>query len=651
MGKSFFYTKLALSNIKKNRRFTLPFCLSTIGTIMMFYIISSLQMGIDAESTYGGATIVSTMMLGARVISIFAVIFIFYTNSFVIKRRKKELGLYSILGMEKKHITRLIVIETLIISFFSIIVGLLSGIAFSKLMFLILEMLLQTDLTISFVIPIKAITDTLILFLVIFALTMVYNLFQIIAAKPISLLHGDEIGEKEPKSNWLLALVGIAALGVGYYLAVTITNPVAAITFFMLAVVLVIIGTYCLFTSTITVILKALKKNKKFYYKPKNFTTVSGMLYRMKQNAAGLATICILLTCVLVMVGTTISMYISMGDLLDNRYPNDLAVEIYQNPDNLSFDYTPMVEEAIAESAIEAHDNFALEAMTVIVSKEGNHFYDESNNSYHQLKMMTEENFNKYFSRDLSIGDDEVIFWDSEKHDYDTVNLFGKDYKVIYKNEELPSVFIGEDIEMLTEGASLAIVKSYPDIITANYDFAYRYSYYFNTDSDVETQQSFRNILIEKLAADTPNKGYMVEVKALNRNDFIAMYAALFFLGIFLGLVFMMALVLIIYYKQISEGYDDKKRFEIMQKVGMSHKEVKSTIHRQILMVFFIPLVTALIHVSFAMPMLIKILEILLLTNVPLILLSMGAVAAVVAIIYIAVYLQTAKSYYKIVES
>lgn len=658
MGKSFFYTKLAFSNIKKNHRFYIPFCLSAIGTIMMFYIMSALGPSIDAENVYGGGTLVETMKLGVNVIAIFAVIFIFYTNSFVIKRRKKELGLFNMLGMEKKHISMVILLETVFISVFCIVVGVLAGIAMSKVMFLILENLIHVTAAINFMVPASAITSTLILFACIFGLTLLYNLFQILRTKPIDLLHGDAIGEKEPKSNWLLAVLGILLLGGGYYLSLTIEDPVSALIFFMVAVILVILGTYLLFIFAITVILKMLKKNKKFYYQTKHFASVSGMLYRMKQNAAGLATICILSTCVLVMVGTTASLYVSMNDIVQRRYPHEVSLTAYNSDEATAENLRGIIRETIRSSGVKADNVAEMRAYSTVVYRHGNSFSFNPDNiddasQLQTMAIVTADEYNRIFSETVQLAPDEALIATNTPLAFDSIELYGHPLRIEQTDKEMVS-----DIQSFSYGENIFLVVSDTGTaeklltIDGNLTSESNYFYAFDVDGPEEDEVSMRVQLQEAIpAAYGDSIDFFIETRAENLDNFFLLYGGLFFLGIFLGIVFMMALVLIIYYKQISEGYEDKRRFEIMQNVGMSHAEVKSSIHSQILMIFFIPLLTAFIHLSFAMPMIIRILSVLGLMNIPVILLSAVVVAVLFAIIYVIVYMLTAKTYYKIVEA
>ncbi len=342
-----FYQKLAVTNIKKNGKTYFPYILTCISTIAMFYIMNFISVNDGLDSMYGGRELKTILNLGTYVIGFFSVVFLFYTNSFLIKRRKKELGLYNILGMEKKHIAKLLLWETLFVAIISMILGLISGIAVSKLIFLVLLKILNFKVTMGFVISTNSIVKTVILFGSIFLLTLINNMRQIHLAKPVELLKGGQIGEKEPKTKWILTLIGILSLGAGYYIALTTEAPLAALNMFFLAAILVMIGTWSLFTAGSIALLKMLRKNKKFYYKTNHFINVSGMIYRMKQNAVGLANICILSTTVLVMLSTTVSLYIGMEDVLRTRFPRDISI----SAKNISKEKSEMINNLVKEQA------------------------------------------------------------------------------------------------------------------------------------------------------------------------------------------------------------------------------------------------------------------------------------------------------------
>ena len=329
--RKFFYPKLAADTMKKNRRIYFPYIMTCILTVMMYYIISSLKSNPNLANIYGGTIIQEMMNLGSGIMSVFAVIFLFYTNSFLMKQRKREFGLYNILGMEKRHIARIIFYETLYILCISLLLGFVLGILLDKLMFLLLLNIFRVDVTLGFYVSPQAFWHTIRLFAVLFGLLLLNSLRQIYRSSPLELLKSRSVGEKPPRSKWLLTLVGFLFLGTGYYMSITIEDPVTALALFFVAVLLVILGTYCLFIAGGVTLLKALQKNKRYYYKTRHFIALSGMIYRMKQNAAGLANICILSTMVMVMVSSTVSMYASIDSQVAVMLPRDMTMTLRAN--------------------------------------------------------------------------------------------------------------------------------------------------------------------------------------------------------------------------------------------------------------------------------------------------------------------------------
>ncbi len=671
------YPKLAVHNLKSSYRVTVPYLLSGSGIIMMYYMLFALTVGTQSADFYGVTSSGLGLELGTHVIAIFGAIFLFYTNSFIMKRRKKELGLYNILGMEKRHIAGVILTETILTAAVCLLMGLGFGILFSKVFFLILEKILSMPGLVPFVIPLSGIRDTVILFACIFLATALYNILQVRLSKPIELLHGGEIGEKEPKAHWLLAIVGAGLLGAGYYMALTIEDPVAALVMFFVAVILVILGTYLLFMVGITAMLKLLKKNKSFYYKTRHFTTVSGMLYRMKQNAAGLASICILFTCLLVTVSTTFSLYTGIEDMVDTRCARDI---------NLSF--TGIKEEEFAsvkEKAGEisaAHDAQMEDVLTyrswsIGSVREGNSFKFKNStdygNIYAYFNIFTPEDYNDFAGTNYTLDSGKVLLCDPDgRFDSETVDLFGKTYQV--EEIEMPytnSVYLNfsniekyglvlNDPELIVDGRMVnpmdGISSDYPWLdpdYTFDFDLA---------GHDPETIKAVYDELLDWFVNEKWNWATTEELNASGlsysynnriqeREDVTGLFGGLFFLGLFMGAMFLIGTVLIIYYKQVSEGYEDARRFDIMQKVGMSRHEVKKSIKSQVLMVFFLPLLMALVHLSFAFPMLQKILMLMQMVNLDLIILSMAGCVLVFSVFYLIIYLLTARTYYRIVES
>ena len=640
---NFIYEKLAVTNLKNNRKTYVPYIFTGVLTVMMFYIIDALSRGKDITQD----TLKICLQYATGVIVVFAVIFLFYTNSFLIKRRKKEIGVYNILGMGKRHIARMMAVETILTAGISILGGLVFGIIFGKLMYLLLLKILHNSVDMQFSVNGTAIVQTVILFAGIFLLTYLYNILQIQLVNPVELLHGGNQGEKEPKSRWLLVIVGVAALGNGYWIALTTEAPLEVLLKFFVAVVCVIIGTYALFIAGSIVVLKILRKNKAYYYNPKHFTSVSGMIYRMKQNGAGLANICVLSTMVLVMVSTTVSLYAGMEDILDSRFPRDVSIVCKQ----ADVDHEEIIERLLKEqcekAGVKITDRvwYRYGSMNAVLKGDKLENVDQyyQDNHFYYVEMMTQDEYNRIEKRNVSLEEQEILTYTSNgKCGKKEINIAGRNYQV---KKELS--------EMTSQPKSTAEMYKTLYIVFANAEQierieSFSYADKFNLKGDdgkqKEALEQIQNEFYEKFPDGT------MESRMLSRSSFYELYGGLFFIGIYLGSMFIMATVLIIYYKQISEGYDDRERYQIMQKVGMSKKEVKRSIRSQVLSVFFLPLIVAVIHVAVAFKVMTKILGVLNLTNVSLFAVCTIITIAVFAVFYIIVYSITAKEYYRIVN-
>lgn len=640
---NFIYEKLAVTNLKNNRKTYVPYIFTGVLTVMMFYIIDALSGGEGITQN----TLKICLQYATGVIIVFAVIFLFYTNSFLIKRRKKEIGVYNILGMGKRHIARMMAVETILTAGISILGGLVFGIIFGKLMYLLLLKILHNSVDMQFSVNGTAIVQTVILFAGIFLLTYLYNILQIQMVNPVELLHGGNQGEKEPKSRWLLVIVGVAALGNGYWIALTTEAPLEALLKFFVAVVCVIIGTYALFIAGSIVVLKILRKNKAYYYNPKHFTSVSGMIYRMKQNGAGLANICVLSTMVLVMVSTTVSLYAGMEDILDSRFPRDVSIVCNEADTNKEETLQRLIKEQCEKAGVKITDRVRYRYGSMNAVLKGNNlekveqYYPD--NHFYYVEMITQEEYNRIEKQNVSLKEQEILTYTTNgKCGKKQINIAGQNYQV---KKELS--------EMTSQPKSTAEMYNTLYIVFANAEQIERiepfsYADKFNLKGDdgkqKEALEQIQNEFYEKFPDGT------MESRMLSRSSFYELYGGLFFIGIYLGSMFIMATVLIIYYKQISEGYDDRERYQIMQKVGMSKKEVKRSIRSQVLSVFFLPLVVAVIHVAVAFKVMTKILGVLNLTNVSLFAVCTIITIAVFAVFYIIVYSITAKEYYRIVN-
>nr|WP_288665642.1 ABC transporter permease [uncultured Dorea sp.] len=640
---NFIYEKLAVTNLKNNRKTYVPYIFTGVLTVMMFYIIDALSRGEGITQN----TLKICLQYATGVIIVFAVIFLFYTNSFLIKRRKKEIGVYNILGMGKRHIARMMAVETILTAGISILGGLVFGIIFGKLMYLLLLKILHNSVDMQFSVNGTAIVQTVILFAGIFLLTYLYNILQIQLVNPVELLHGGNQGEKEPKSRWLLVIIGVAALGNGYWIALTTEAPLEALLKFFVAVVCVIIGTYALFIAGSIVVLKMLRKNKAYYYNPKHFISVSGMIYRMKQNGAGLANICVLSTMVLVMVSTTVSLYAGMEDILDSRFPREVSIVCKQADADHEEIIDHLLKEQCEKTGVKITDRvrYRYGSMNAVLKGDKLENVDQyyPDNYFYYVEMMTQDEYNRIEKQNVSLKKQEILTYTTNgKCGKKQINIAGQNYQVKKELSEMMSQ--PKRTEEMYK--TLYIVFANAEQIERIEPFSYADKFNLKGDDgkQKEALEQIQNEFYEKFPDGT------MESRMLSRSSFYELYGGLFFIGIYLGSMFIMATVLIIYYKQISEGYDDRERYQIMQKVGMSKKEVKRSIRSQVLSVFFLPLVVAVIHVAVAFKVMTKILGVLNLTNVSLFAVCTIITIAVFAVFYIIVYSITAKEYYRIVN-
>lgn len=663
MSKTFYF-RLAFDNLKKNAKMYIPFVLSCILTIMMYYMVSSLSMNPNMMNMIGGDVMQQILSLGIYVITVFAVIFLFYTNSFLIKRRKREFGLFNILGMEKKHLSIVIALESMIVFLVSMVLGIGIGILLDKAFYLLIAKMLNASIALGFYISYQSIVNSIILFLIIFVLMYLFSLIQINLSNPIELLHGDQHGEKEPKTKWLLALIGLICLGTGYYMSVSIQDPVTAFAFFMVAVILVVIGTYMLFTAGSIVILKLLRKNKRYYYKTNHFISVSNMIYRMKQNAVGLGNICILSTMVLVMLSTTISLWVGMNDIIETRFPRDITVSINSVDSNQALYTIDDMNYAIEQAGIQTEDELVYRTLSVSAFNQGNTYTFGNENMSLQdisnvvvLYFITLDDYNRTEGTNVSLAPDEVLVFPSGKQfDHKTIDIASNTFKV---KGILDSIKADSNYSANLQNSMFVVVDSMDTLFMI--DDLQKQAYgdnasYIHTSYDFNLSKS--EGMSVKEATDALIANYpgditymMVDTQEGNYEDLLSLYASFLFIGIFLSFLFIMATVLIMYYKQITEGYEDKKRFEIMQKVGLNKREVKKTINSQVLTVFFLPLVVAAIHIVFAFPMIEKMLRLLYLDNTNLYIMTTVICFGVFALVYVLIYFLTSKVYYGIVRN
>lgn len=659
--KMSFYPKLAAGNMKKNARTYVPYMLTCIITVAMYYIVKSLSQNPGVKEMIGGGYLSELMFIGSHVVALFAVIFLFYTNSFLVKRRKKEFGVFNILGMEKRHLAWVLGWETAYLALGSLVLGLLLGIIMDKAMYLLVGKIIGGGVPLGFFVSARVIGQTVQIFAVIFLLICINAIRQVHVADPIALLQAGNAGEKEPSTRWLLALAGLVSVGGGYYIAVTVSDPVASLLLFFVAVVLVIIGTYLLFTAGSIALLKVLRKNRKYYYRTRHFVSVSGMIYRMKQNAVGLANICVLSTMVLVMVSTTTSLMIGMEDVVRERYPADIMVYFKGDAPQGNQAYIEAIRALQRERGLAVKNEMAYLYLGLSASHE--YKYEESHeigvtsalDSMDELFLITLDDYNAVMKERKTLEEGEVMVYSNRtSYDLPVFKLLGREYRVA---EKLDS-FVGNGQYSANMCNTIYIVVPDREALLEIYDAqrellgenarSIRQVYGFDMDADEEEQNAFYNDLLDCMAQNGISA--VTEARAEAKSSFISLYGGLFFIGVFLGVLFVMATVLIIYYKQISEGYDDRERFSIMQKVGMSRDEVKSAIHSQVVTVFFLPLIVAGIHVTAAFPLISKLLVLMQLTNTKLFIACTGACFLVFAVMYVFVYNLTARTYYRIVS-
>lgn len=678
--KTGFYPKLALDGIKKNRCLYFPFIMTCVGMVMMFYIISYLHYSDSVAAMRGGALVQTMLNLGTITVGIFSCIFLFYTNSFLIRRRKKEFGLYHILGIGKRNIARILFWETLLTAGISLVIGIGFGILFSKLAELGMLRLMHAQATYSMQISPDSILFTITVFGCIFILLFFNALRQIHFSGAISLIRSENVGEKPPKGNWILGILGLGCLVVAYYLAVTVADPVSALGMFFIAVILVIFGTYLIMIAGSVLFCRLLQKNKHYYYKANHFVSISSMVYRMKRNGAGLASICILATMVLVMLSTTVSLYFGMDDVLSNRYPYQFNTTVsYNSFDTMSDENTA----SILKLASDAMDKYECTQSNVSDYRSAcfygylidNDFvcdakFDSHSETTNYLEgtmfyFVPLSDYNKMMGTNETLASDEALLFSTRYSDYNE-NTISFEHGMTYTIKKQIDKFRPDGNSMANISTTFVLIV--PDIHAAvdsiaalpgNEKSVYFYWHYnFDTNLNRDDQILLANDLSSTISdfftqsykQNTGIKSCQFESHAANYEDFFADFGGLFYLAIVLSIVFLLAAVLIIYYKQISEGYEDQARFDIMQKVGMTKREIKKSINSQLLTVFFLPLVGAGIHLIFAFPMIRKILLLFNLTNLHLYtivtLISFGAFA----LFYTIVYRITSNAYYHIVS-
>ena len=669
-----FYPKLAVMGILKNKRLYVPYILTCIGMVMMQYIITFLSLSPIIGSMEKGENVQNILSLGVWVIAVFAAIFLFYTNSFLIRRRKKEFGLYNILGMGKRNIGHILFWESIIEAVVSLIIGLGVGIALSKLAELGLINMIDGSISYNLSICVPAVTFTAALFAGIFVLILINNLFHIRLSNPMALLKSESEGEKPPKANWVFGIAGAVILAAAYYIAVSIKNPLSALTWFFIAVIMVIAATYMLFVSGSVVFCRILQKNKKYYYKSNHFVSVSSMAFRMKRNGAGLASICILGTMVLVMIASSACLYIGKEDSLRTAYPRDMisdfqAENAEKMNDELISGIKAVINDVLGEKNLEAQDIIEYKnAQLCGLIRNGVLQTDWNENGENPL--MYEElyyvyliplsYYNNIMGTNIKLEqNDALIYMPRGTYPFDKLTV--KDSVTINVKGVLGDFPVTGEAMTYTVPTLFAVIPDFDETVrtleeklntNGGRDLIQTHWYYaFNLDAPDEIQIEMFDRLWQAFRDNLPFAcGYSLKSLASNKADFYNTFGSLFFLGIILSIVFIFAAVLIIYYKQISEGYEDMARFEIMQKVGMTKKDIRKSINSQMLTVFLLPLVMAGVHLAFAFPMICKLITLFNVINTNLLILTTLVSFFVFALFYTLVYRITSNAYYNIVS-
>lgn len=666
------FSRLAKQNIRNNKSTYIPYIITCIFCIAMIYMMEFLRDCPTLDQAVRQADEVRMIVFtGEIVVEIFCIIFLIYSNSFLMKRRQKEIGLYNILGLERNHIGIVMFLETIITSIGSLAGGIATGIIGSKLALLLLLKLLHIPSVLGFYISVKGIFTCLFMFGIIFLMILFLNLAKIHLSRPVELLRGNNTGEKEPAAKWLMALIGFICLGAGYYLAVTTESPIKAITIFLLAVILVMAGTYLLFTAGSIVILKFLRRRKSFYYRTGNFISISGMLYRMKQNAIGLASICILSTGVLLMISMTVSIYFGMNDIMLNRYPYDVDMSVTSISEDECQTAIEAFEKAIADNKVPVEKSVEEIYLDIVCSKNGDQILIKPANTIRNsdsvlvLSLFTQAEYERLTGISANLNDGEIFAWYPSAVQKDSVTVDETEFTVKKWLDKNP-LTCGEDA--VSDNAVLVVTdedfKKFDEMRTEMYKGVSSapagedLTLHLGLDiTGSETDKIDFGTPVMEVVKDLKKNGGLSEnswiTSGIRQQEYESYYAdngSLLFIGIFLGSLFLMGTAMIIYYKQISEGYEDQKRFEIMQKVGLSRREVRSSVRRQILMVFFLPLLMAMLHITMAFPMIRRMLLLFGMTNTKLFIGCTAGTVLIFAVVYGLIYLMTARSYYHIVE-
>lgn len=670
MRKLLFYFRMAGQSLQKNSLLYIPYWLTGAVCTALCYIMRYLSYNELIAAMPGAAWVALMLTLGSAIMVFLICWIMVYANGFVMKRRKRELGLYHILGMEKGQIAWLMLLETLLLAAASIAGGIALGALFSKLVLMLLFKLLQFDIPMGFSFCAPGAVETAVALLVLYLLLYLVNLRRVGKASAIDLLHSTNVGEQEPKTRRLRALLGIAFLGAGYAISLLTTSPAAVILMFFVAVAFVIEGTHMLFSAGSVVVLKALRRNKAFYYQPRHFTAVSGLLYRMNQNAKGLANICILSTTVLVSLATTVSLYAGTEDSLRMNYPDEIAVYANCDPETFAQADLTALDDAVRAiavangcpaDAVRGYTSLGVTAIREGASFEVGSFASVDLPNTYLFEVLTAEDYTRLTGEAVQLSPGEVLLYGSEP--LDSFTLAGMDFTVAGQLASFPLQDATARQNMIRCYGAVVADRTVLRSLYERQAAAREGRFYakiqhtvavnparWGADALVALADALESGLGSFSAAPAFLEGFEVQCRQEYRTEYYSLYGGFLFLGAFLAIMFMLATVLIIYYKQISEGYEDRERFVILQKVGMDEREVRGTIHSQVLMVFFLPLAFAALHVLAASPMLLRLIGLFGMFNLNLYILCTVVTVAVFGCCYVGVYLVTARKYFAIVR-
>ena len=656
-------SKLALSNLIKNRKLYYPFALATCLSIAISYIFFSLTFNPNLIKMTGASAVSMVLSFGMVIVSITTSIIVFYANSFVFKNRSKELGLYSVLGLNKFHLFVMVVIELLVFGLVTLILGLGIGLLFDQLIYALLLKIMAIKVVLVSTFQPTVVIAVAVFYAFVFFCLMISNGLRLRKLDALQLVKEKNSGEKKSRFLFLQTVLGLASLAYGYFLALGVTNPISAVFTFFVAVLFVILGTYLLFNAGTTVFLQFLKKRKSYYYQPNNMISVSNLIFRMKKNAVGLATIAILSTMVLVTLSGGANIYAGGDYMQKAMFPHDFSI---QGKGVTGEQMEQALTEFVNEQQLPVTKKGVYPYYTMGVTSRADNQLDINAAAQKfvtpktYILAISEADYQSMTGKSLDLGDDEVALYQQgvkldSKQD---LQLAGQTFKI---KEELKEDFIfghlPDQMNMIVPEKIYMVLKNPDQIFSAMTDkYAVNLNYYgwLDTKLSTEEQRNLRDAYQEKLQQFNQtlpeNQAVYGSVTAFDKQEIKGMLGGMFFIGIFLSIVFMLGTILIIYYKQISEGYEDRDRFVILQKVGLDEKQIRQTIRKQILIVFFLPLAFAFIHLTFAYHMLSLILSALGVLNSALMLAVTLGVCAIFFISYVIVFMITSRSYRKIVS-